>query len=469
MVLHFLSKEDIERIHSATINILHTVGVKFNDEKSLRIFDENGAEVDYRSKIVKINESLIKEAITKCPRTIKLYSRDQKTVFEVGDGKTYTHTPEGAYLVEDLETGMVRLASLKDMEAFIKLVNNLDNIHAYAPIIDPQDVPLKVRDLYRSKISLESLEKHFIICSHSYDGMVHSIKMASIIAGGMDELIKRPIVTGDGGAVSPLTSSSHNLKILRYCASLGLPCSIGSMPQAGATAPASLAGTVVIQNAENLSWITLAQLIKPGLPVISLTRASIMDLRNGRLAAAAPEAVVMSAVLTQLYKNYGIPVDSGWCVSDSVLLDVQVGYDKAPMMLISMLSNADFISGFGLIGSGSTASYIQLVIDEEAFSIVSRIARGLTINDESLALDVISKVGPEGSFLGEKHTIKCISMGEHFFPKIFSRVGRVEKGIIQYARRRVVELLSKSQAEPLPMDVKRDLDIYFNEALKHYR
>ncbi|MEM1547024.1 MAG: trimethylamine methyltransferase family protein [Candidatus Methanomethylicia archaeon] len=466
MVLNLISKEDIEKIHLATINILYKVGVKFNDEEALRVFDENGAEVDYKGKIVKINESLIKEAIMKCPKTIKLYSRNQRNFFEVGNGKTYTHTPEGAHLVEDLETGVVRPALLEDMENFIKLINNLDNINVYAPIVDPQDIPLKVRDLYRSKISLENLEKHFIICSHSYEGMVHSVKMASIIVGGIDELVKRPIVTGDGGAVSPLTSSNHNLKILKYCASIGLPCSIGSMPQAGATAPASLAGTIVLQNAENLSWITLAQLIKPKLPVISLTRASIMDLRNGRLAAGAPEAVIMSAILTQLYKHYEIPVDSGWCVSDSILLDVQVGYDKMPMMLISILSNADFISGFGLIGSGSIASYLQLVIDDEAFSIVSRIARGVEINDESLALDIIGKVGPEGSFLGEKHTIKTIKMGEYFFPKVFSRIGKEGESITCRARRKVMELLSKSQPEPLPIDVRKELNTYFNEALK---
>jgi len=467
ITLKVLSKEGIEKIHFATLDVLEKTGIKFDDKKALEIFDENGAKVNYRSKVVKIPESLIKEAIRKCPRKIKLYARNRKYNLEIGTGKSYVHTPEGAYFVEDLSTGEIREATIKDVENFAKLGSTLENIHVYIPLVNPQDVPLEIRDIYRNKISLENIEKHFIVCAHSYEGMVYTIKMASAIVGGLDELVKKPIITGDGGAVSPLTSSKHNLRILRYCANLGLPCSIGSAPMAGGTAPASLAGTLVIQNAENLAWITLAQLINPGLPIISLVRAFILDLRKGDFAAGAPEAVLMSVALIQLYKYYGIPVDAGWSVSDSKFLDVQVGYDKVPMMLMSVLAGADFISGFGLIDSGITASYSQLVIDNEAFSMVSRISQGITIDDEGLALDLIDKVGPGGNFLGERHTIKCItSRREHFFPTLFSRGKEVSEDIVQRARKMASKLISSSQAEPLPADVQKDLNNILEEAKK---
>jgi trimethylamine--corrinoid protein Co-methyltransferase len=289
--------------------------------------------------------------------------------------------------------------------------------------------------------------------------------MAEIIAGGPDEFQKRPLDDIDIGPVSPLQFPARDLQVFRELAKQGASlASVGSMPQAAGTAPITLAGTLVVQIAELLMSITLGQLIKPGLAMYVYIRAGIMDPRSGTFSSGAPEFSLVETAAAQICMDmYGLYVDSGWATSDSKLMDEQVGYEKAFTWLQSGLAGVSMVSGMGAIETGITQSPAQLVIDDEMVGMVNRIVRGVRIDRERLAVDVIEKTGIGGNFLGAKHTLNHLR-DELYLTKISDRCSRESwekngrKDLIERSRTRVRELLNSCEIEPLPPDVKKNLD-----------
>jgi trimethylamine--corrinoid protein Co-methyltransferase len=297
-------------------------------------------------------------------------------------------------------------------------------------------------------------------------------EMAAAIAGGYEELKKRPFVRG--------SSTQTSLSKLCEAVNLGLPIEIDtvrcddSMVSAGGTAPVTLAGTLVKGVSRSLTQITLAQAIKKGTPMTAMIRGGILDLKTGTFSTGSPEMGMIAAAGSQIWKKYyRLPVDAGWAGGDSKITDEQVGYEKMMIWLLAGLGGADQVSGMSLIEAGLTASYAQIIIDDELIGMVNRIIKGITVDPDHLALDLIKKVGPGGLFTGERHTLKYVRE-EHFQPKITDRRSRSvweERGykdIITRATEKAEEILKSHEPDPLSGDVRKELAAIIKRAEKDY-
>ena len=470
MWLKFLDQSEIEKIHNASLKILEEEGVLIHEHDFLRFMDNAGAIIDYDRKRARLPSALVDESMRKAPRQVTFYARDSKHDVKFDGGQIYAHPTGGTINVLDLESGKARPTTLKDAEDLAKLVDALPNIHTQVMIANPSDVPERLRDIYAVDAIMRNTGKNFDASPYSDDSFRFMIEMVRAVQGE-EELTRRPIMTASVSPTSPLQFSIEVTKIATRATKYNLPIAVLPCPVAGATSPVTLAGTLVQQNAEMLAGITMVQLLNPGNPVQYSPRCIPLDMRTGQ-ACYGIEATMMNVGCVQLAKYYNLPCDVYGLDTDSKMLDEQAGIERAMAGLLPALAGADSLSGAGCLESGITTSYEQLVIDDEIFAMIFRAAKGVCVNEETLAVDVITKVLRESSnFLEQKHTLNYFR-SEHFRPTLASREPRARwermggKSLVETARERVKKILAEHEPLPLEEDVKKEVDRIVKTATK---
>ncbi|MEM2298997.1 MAG: trimethylamine methyltransferase family protein [Thermofilaceae archaeon] len=469
--LEVLAREDCRAIHEAAMEVLERVGVRVLDERALKLLADAGCEVNQRSSVVRIPEHLVMGMVCKAPRSFTLYGRGSKLVIE--EGRTHFSSQGTAVFVIDPLTGERRPSTLSDVERFYRLTDALENVHHATLVVHPSDVPERAAHAYSLLAAFRNTVKTVDAYARSGREALDCIRMAAIVAGGLEELRRRPMLLFFYNPVSPLQHSRELLEGLEVFAEHGQPIIVAPECQAGATAPATLAGLLVQQNAEILSAITIAELVNPGTPVLYGTVSTIMDMRTGNIALGAVEAGLINAATAQLARFYGLPSRGTGGTTDSKLPDLQAGFEKAVTLVFAALSGINFVyDSAGSLDSTLAASLEQLVIDDELCGIAARAARGIEVNEETLALNVIEEVGPGGIFLSKLHTVRNVRR-EHYVPKLLSRVRwerwRKSKSLVEEARLRAEELLKQHVVEPLDKEIERLLGEYVKQVLNRQR
>ncbi len=464
--LKVLSKDEIYDIHLATLQILERPGIMVKNEKGLKILDDAGADVNYKNKTARFPSYLVQEMISKAPPYITLCGRNSKYDVLIGDRHVHYTNGYGSINIIDLETAGSRPLTCADLEDLIRICDSLKNVHVMISQGVPQDVPSSVSDRYTNLIMLSNTEKNCMVTSFDAEGSKDAIKMGVTIMGSEDELRKRPIIFGVSCPSSPLQYDEHVIdSILEFC-KIPIPILNCAIPMASGTAPASLAGTLTLQNAEILSGLVIIQLVQPGTPFIYGTLATIMDQKYGSFVAGGPEIALLNAATSQLCQYYNLPfgyATSG--ITDSKISDIQAGYEKALSTLFVALSGADMIHDAvsGLVESVLTSSMEQLIIDNEICNMINRHLEGINVTDETLAVDVIREIGPGGNFIDHDHTNKYFRL-EDWFPKISDRTTRREweiaggKNLVAVAKEEAKKILSSHYPTPLDKDVQKSLE-----------
>jgi trimethylamine--corrinoid protein Co-methyltransferase len=290
------------------------------------------------------------------------------------------------------------------------------------------------------------------------------IRMAAALAGGEDALRQRPNIFTTVNPVTPLQHDEGQTDGLIEYASFGLPIDVTSEPQAGATAPVTLAGLLAQQTADVISGITLAQLVHPGTPVWYGTCGTIMDMKVGRIALGAVEAGLINAASAQIAAFYNIPCRGTGSTTDSKLLDLQAGYEKAITLFMAALGGVNCLFYPGAMESALTISLESLVADHEMCAMAYRALRGIDVDADSLAVPVIEAVGPGGNFLGERHTLKFLRR-EQFLPFLSNRQTREDwaeragsASAWDKAHAEVERLLAEHTPPPLDPAVEAELE-----------
>jgi trimethylamine--corrinoid protein Co-methyltransferase len=469
--LQLLGNDDIKSIHAASIEILNDVGVLVHETEFLKLLADNGANIDFDKKRAKMSPELVNECIKKTPKHITLYAMDPKRDVELNGDGIYAHAVGGAANVIDLDSGQVRPSTLEDVENLTKLVDALPNIHTGTMIVYPSDVQERLRDIYAVEAIMRNTGKNFDATPYDDESYKYIIQLAEALVGE-EELKKRPIMTCSASPTSPLQFSSEVTKVLVRATRHQLPIAILPCPLAGATSPVTLAGTLVQQNAEMLAGLVMVQLLNPGNPFMYSPRCIPLDMATGQ-ACAGIEAAIMSVGCVQLAKHDGFPSDVYGLDTDSKVLDEQLAFEKALNGLLPAIAEADMLSGAGCVEGGITVSYEQLVIDDEVFGIIFRAVKGMDIDEEKLAVDVIMKVARESSnFLQQQHTLKHFR-DEYYFPKLFDRSARVRwqkmgsKSIVEAAREKVKKILAEHAPPSLDADAKSKLRSILESATKN--
>ncbi len=467
-----LERDEIEEIHSSTLHILEKVGVEVRNENALRLLEENGCEVEGRR--VRIPEELARECLKKAPSKIELYSRDgDRSLLIGGDNVVYNPGSAAIYFL-DSETGEIRRGTSRDLEKLVRVTDALEHIGAQSTAIVPSDVPDVVADLYRLYIVLRNSDKPIITGAFSKQGLIDMAEMLNAAVGGPEELRRRPRAIFDCCPTSPLMWGDVTAQNVIDLAERGIPAEIIAAPQIGATGPVTIAGSLVQANAEILSGIVIAQLKRAGTPVIYGGSPTLFDMRYATARLGAIESMMTACAEAEVGKYYGLPTHGYLGLSDSKVVDGQCCFESAIGILMAALTGVNVVSGPGMLASENCQSLEKLVIDDELCAMAYRLVEGIDVDEETLALDVIEKVGPGGHYLGERHTMKHFRR-ERYIPSdvvcrltldAWKKAG--SKDIITRAKERVEKLLREHQPKPMPEERAQALEEVVNSIFKRY-
>ncbi|MCK4354570.1 MAG: trimethylamine methyltransferase family protein [Dehalococcoidia bacterium] len=466
-LLTFLSEGEVERIHEASLRILKETGVKVLSEKVRRLLAENGAEVD--GDIVKIPGSLVEEAIRRAPQEMTLCAREPKCDLKIPAGDSpFLSTSGFSPFVDDFETGERRKPTRSDLRDFAIVSDYLDTLDYFWPIVIPGEVSPPLQELHALAISLENNRKH-IQCSCVTEKIARwQIRLASAIAGGEEELKKKPIFSTIHCPVAPLTFEKDSSDAMVMLARAGIPTAPMTMVLAATTAPATIAGTLAVANAEELAAVVITECANPGAPMIYTSEATPANMKTGEINYKAPEYPLICAGAAQMARFYKIP---------SLVADVSL--EEAPFdslsfernvlkVAMSFMSHTDLSPWLGSRDLALSASLSQVILDAEVCEHARAYLRRFELNDDTLALDLIHKVGPGGHFLGEKHTL------EHFKKEIWSRelsdafvLDPVAKGTLtERAKAKVREILATYTPPPVEEGAHKKMERILGDAEK---
>ena len=469
--LNILSSDEVQDIHIATLELLAHTGILIREGGALRLVEQAGANVDHKESIAKIPPDLIEEAVDKAVKNFIWHARNPNNSLRIGGESTKFGPGSECVNIIDAETGECRAPTRRDAEQLVRLMDALENIHINYPPASLSDVPEPVSDIYSLAIGIKNSSKCMIGSSYCASAACDSIRIAAALAGGEEELKKKPIIAGYIDPISPLTHGREMTEALFEYANYAQPIFITSMALAGATGPATLAGTLVQQNAEILSGVLIAHLVNPDAPVIYGTASCPMDMRTGVSSTGSPEVGLLGAASTQIARYYGIPSDVA-AQSNAKVPDAQASYEKTMSLTMAVMAGADLIDLFaGSMESYRTTSYEQLVIDNELAGMALRCAKGIEVNAKTMAKEVIDRVGPGGNFLANKHTLEWFRR-EHYYPKLSDRRTRSDweksgrKDIRQEAKNRAKEILERHEPEPVDPTIWREIEIIVKDVEK---
>ena len=458
--LTILSEDEVEAIHGSSLHILEKVGILVRSPRAITLLKDAGATFDPERKTVKVPSSLVEECLRKHPTSFVLKGRTAEHDLFIEPGKLYAHPCGGCFNILDYNSGQTRVATTNDVAVLTKLIDACDNIQQCDMLDYAGDVPEQVRDIHTIAAMLRNTTKHCGIMAYANRNLQFIIRLVAAIVGGEEELRKKPIVSFGASPTSPLELSEDVSEQLFTAARHALPTSILPCPLAGGTSPVTLAGTLLQQNVEFLICHVIVQLVNPGNPMVYCARPMCMDMRTG-MAAGEVEYGLMSVAAVQLAARYKMPSDVYGLSSDSKVLDEQTGSEKAMIGLLPALAGANFISGAGNLEMGVTANQEQLVIDNEMLGTIFRAVRGIEVNPDTLAIDLIEKTGPGGHFLSTEHT-RSHYLSEHHIAPLYDRRVRMDwersgkKDMVQRAHEKCTELLRDHSVQPLNPVVEKE-------------
>ncbi len=459
-----LSQEEVERIHAASMEILAEVGIKVNYRKARDIFREAGADVDEGSMAVRLPEKLVRWAVDQAPKQFTLYGIDAEFRLNIGpeqDSPIFAGLGTPTRIL-DLNDETVRATTKQDMLEHIILIDACNTIHNSQMDIWPDDIPMTTIHTEAIWAWAHNSRKPYGMGCYGYLPTWDMMRMMAIAVGGKQELKKRPRFFAICSVVSPLQMDQAQAEGLLICAEYGQPVTCAPEAAAGTTAPITLAGLVAQENAAILAHITLAQIFRPGAPVLYGTVSTTANMRYGTVALGSPETGLITAASAQMARYYGLPIRSVGGTTDSKREDLQAGFERMGTLLPAVLAGVNLITCAGTLDSTMLESHALLMLDDEICGAALRLARGIEVNDESLALDLIKKVGYSSNYITAKETSKLYRK-ELFIPTMFSREpyetwekeGR--KLAIDHARERALDILAKHKPREVDPAIEKEL------------
>lgn len=433
-------------------------------DAALKLVADAGVDVDAFKKIARIPQHLVKESLVKAPSTIRLYSRDGKHDILLEGNRVHYDPGSAALYLLDSRTGEIRRPVSKDLADFVRLADALDNIHAQSTALVVSDVPDAIVDRYRLYVVLKNSPKPIVTGTFSIDGLYDMKDMLAAVVGGEKELARKPMAIFDLCPSAPFKWGEFIAQNLIDCAKYGIPAEILPMPQLGATGPVTLAGSLVQLNAEFLSGLVLSQLANPGAPVIYGGSPTTFDMRYLTARLGAIETIMMGCAYAQMAKYYNLPTHMYLGLSDTKIVDAQAGFESGLGITLGALAGVNMMSGPGMLDFENCQSFEKLVIDDTICGMALRLIKGIDVNDQTLAVDAIRRVGVGGHYLADKHTMEWFKK-ELLIPSdlvdrqnlnAWKKLG--SKDTVQRARDIVQRILKDHKPDPLPADIEKNLD-----------
>ena len=472
MQVKILEDHQIEKIHQKTLEILENTGVYVPHEEILSKFEGCGAIVDHKSNIVKIPSSLVMELISKAGKSFTIYGRDLSKTAEFGVGKRNYNSSAGQAFWIDNVGDQRRHTTLSDVAEATRLGDALEQITIPGAMSDPLEIPLKWRCIQVALEMIKNTDKPITFWFNDRQSAKYLIEFLITLRGDEKNAQKYPLFYPLFEPISPLSFPFNGIDLLYETARLNLPVHIGPMAQMGVSAPGTIAGTLAQENAEILAAICITQLIREGMPVCYGGICHAFDMRTTQIIFGGPEQAIFSIAMSQIGKYYGLPVYINAGLTDSKKLDAQAGLESGITLSLGIASGADIFGHMGICGMDQGTSLDFLVMQSEIISYLESTNRLISFDDDIFATDLISEVGPKGTFLNKRHTAQNIRK-ELWFPTLLDRenydswLKADSTGMEERCRKRKEELLAKHEPTPLDDDIRNDLEKLIEDAKKN--
>ncbi len=466
VILPRMTQDQCRRIHEASLKMLERVGVRLDLQEAIDLLQKAGARVD-EDNMVHVPSRLVEKALTTVPKKIVLYDRQGNPALPVEGYRCFYGPGSDCLNIIDHRSGKRREPLLKDLIEAVTLCDSLSNIDFVMSMLLPSDVDKAVADRYQMETMLSYTSKPIIFVSYEFEGCVDCMEMAEAVAGGEDELRRKPTAACYINVISGLRHNKEALQKLLYLSSKKIPALYVPSSTAGVTSPVTPVGSLALDYAGVLLGLVLSQLKQEGAPVIVPGMPpGQLDMRTMVSTYCEPERGLAQA----LAHFYGLPMFSLAGASESKIVDQQAAAEAALSLMVATLTGGNIIHDLGYLESGLTFSFVQLAICDEVVSWIKGFCREYEVSDETLGLDVVAEVEPDGQYLNTKHTRQHYR--ERWYPKLFER-GTYEswleaggKSLVERAAERTESILSEHKPEPLARKIREKLKKIVSRAVR---
>lgn len=462
--IRWFRKEDRDKIVEEAIDILERIGVFVENDEAIELLDGAGAKVEASTGRVLIPAPLIESALRSAPERIQVFDRFGQMTMDLGEDRVHFNPGSAALRVFDYALGKARTPVTSDVVAFSRLTDALPNYAAQSTGVIPGDVPEDLADRYRVHIGLLSSQKPIVTGTFEKRSFRVMHEMLSAVRGDAEKLREKPLAIFDCCPSPPLMWSDLTAQALIDCARAGIPAELVSMPLTGATSPVTLAGAITQHCAENLSGITIHQLAQAGAPIIYGGSPAFFDMRKGTTPMGAVETQMIDGGYAEIGKHLGVPTHAYLGMSDSKMVDFQAGMESAMGATLAAVSGVNNVSGPGMHDFESCQSLEKLVLDHEICGLVLRLAAGIELRDDPIAMPVLEEGLVSKEFLSLDHTAKWFRQEGYYPSDVIDRatLGEWEaagaKDSATRASERVLSILTHHEPKPLEASVAAYLE-----------
>jgi trimethylamine--corrinoid protein Co-methyltransferase len=458
-----LDDDEISKINQTALTILEEVGVFMPSEKALKIFADAGADVDFDNTRVKIPSQLVTDSLEHAPRRYTLCGRRPQLDADIGsDAGTYFYCSGEAPHIVDLDSGERRQSTKDDVGKMAKIADYLPITSLIWPTVSAGDRG-ETSPIHGVEACFNNTEKH--VQSESIMDEIsakYAIEMASVIAGGMDELRSRPIHSLLVCSIAPLAHDRGGIEAALAYAEAGLAVGIMSMPTMGLTTPPYQAGCLATGLAEVLSACVLTQIAHPGTPNYISIIPSVVDPRTGDYFMGSPFAQITSAAAIQLAHSHGLPITACLSFGGSAfkLNSWQIGLENQFVQMLAVMAGADMSFGpSGMIEAVSLLDMRRIMFDREILESIDIITDGIEVSDNTLAFDMVREIGPQGMFLAEVRTAKDLPKlwSPSILLELSNEPGEKYQDPVKIAHESIEWILENHHPAPLPEEVQQEL------------
>lgn len=418
-VLSFLSQENKKQIFESSLKLLEEVGQKAMNRSCCRLMKDAGCHAN-DDDLIRVPSRLVEEAIKTVPSKIDIYSREGEQAMDLGGRRAYYGT--GSDLMYRLQAGTQERhhCRLEDVAVAARVVDALPNLDFVMSFAHPHELNPKLGYLASFKSMMENTIKPIVNTAEGLSDITGIWEISKVIRGDEKSLREKPFWIHYAEPTSPLMHPEQSLAKLLFCAEKAMPVIYSPAPIAGSTAPMTIAGHIVQGLSETLFGLVAHQLKAPGSPFLLGMGAAVLDMATGQCSYNAPEYLMAYMGIVEMAKYLDIPNWGYAGTSDAQIPDQQAAYEAGLLTFMASTSGSNLNHDVGYLDFGRTGSLEMIVILNDIISQVRRMQKGIIIDDDQIALDVIREVAHSEHFLGHAHTHKHFRSTQ-WRPKLLTR------------------------------------------------
>ena len=459
--LQTLTGQQLERIHTASLEILEEQGMRFLHPGARNLLLDHGAALT-EDGLVRIPSGLVQQAVDSAPEMVIIYDRYGKPAMLLGGRNVFFGTGSDTPQTLDPQTGKIRKSTKEDslrMAAFVDAMPRIDFVMSMA-IAD--DYPGTSSFVHQFDAMISGTSKPVVYTAQGLKDMEPIYEMMCLLRGSPGEVTDKPFAILYSEPIPPRVHTFEALEMILFCAENRLPVVYPTGSMAGGTAPVTMAGAIALGNAECLAGLVVHQLAAPGAPFIYGGNVTAMDMHWAAYTYASPEFHAAFSAFGDLAHHYKLPVWGLAGAADSKTLDAQAGAEASHQILLALLSGENLVHDVGYLASGMISSMEMILFCDEVIGMHRKAVEGIEADDETLALETVRSVGAGGHFLAEEHTLKhCRKI---WMPSLFNREPLEHwktsdrESLFASLNKRVKKVLKEHETPALEAEVRKELD-----------